>query len=107
MSLGGPHAFRFLPVLALSTGIAGFAHAQDDAAPVGADLDSGVNLESLLNLRVVTASGGVEEEASLAPASVVVFTRDDIARQGWTSLAEVLQNTPGLDVVDDQVMPSV
>src|SRR3954471_10833126 len=98
MSLGAPHAFRFLLVLALSTSLADLAHAQEDAAPNGTDIDPGVNLESLLNLRVVTASGGVEEDASLAPASVVVFTRDDIARQGWSSLADVLQNTPGLDV---------
>jgi outer membrane receptor protein involved in Fe transport len=83
------------------------AYAQDDPAPVDSDVDSSVNLESLLNLRVVTASGGVEEERSLAPATVVVFTRDDIARQGWRSLAQILENTPGLDVIDDQVMASV
>lgn len=96
-----------MSVLALSTWMGTAAHAQDDAAPSGGEADPGVNLESLLNLRVVTASGGFEEERSLAPASVVVFTRDDIAAQGWSSLADVLENTAGLDVVDDQVMPSV
>jgi outer membrane receptor protein involved in Fe transport len=83
------------------------AYAQDDATTVETEIDSSVNLESLLNLRVVTASGGVEEERSLAPANVVVFTRDDIARQGWRSLTDVLANTPGLDINDDGVMPSV
>jgi len=82
------------------------AGATDAPEPAG-DIDPGVNLDQLMNLRVVTASGGVEEEGSMAPASVVVFTRDDMARQGWRSLTEVLANTPGLDVNDDGVMPSV
>ena len=79
----------------------------DDGSPGAGDINGGVNLDQLMNLRVVTASGGVEEEGSMAPASVVVFTRDDIARQGWRSLTDVLENTPGLDVTDDGVMASV
>src|SRR5215831_12319898 len=71
------------------------------------ELDSGVNLEQLLNVRVVTASGGIAEERSLAPATVVAFTRDDIARHGWRSVADVLENVPGIDVIDDHVQPSV
>src|SRR5262245_8026590 len=83
------------------------ARAQGPAPVGGDDLDSGVNLEQLLNVRVVTASGGVAEERSLAPASVVAFTRDDIARHGWRSVADVLENVPGIDVIDDHVLPSV
>ncbi len=83
------------------------SRAAEDSPGSAGDIDSGVNLDQLMNLRVVTASGGVEEEGSMAPASVVVFTRDDIARQGWRSLTDVLANTPGLDVNDDGVMPSV
>ena len=83
------------------------APADEEASDGAGELDSGVNLDQLMNLRVVTASGGVEEEGSMAPASVVVFTRDDIARQGWRSLTDVLSNTPGIDVNDDGVMPSV
>jgi iron complex outermembrane receptor protein len=108
MSLIGRHLLWIASVFIGVSGSAPRAQADEgSSSPVEGDLGSGLNLEQLLNLTVVTASGGVEEERSLAPASVVVFTRDDIARQGWRSLTEILQNTPGLDVVDDEVMPSV
>lgn len=83
------------------------ARADEARASAGDYIDPGVNLEQLLNLRVVTASGGVAEERSLAPASVVAFTREDIARHGWRSVGEVLENVPGIDVIDDHVLSSV
>src|ERR1051325_19648 len=103
MPLGARTLLGLAILGALATGVAP-AYAQDDVTTVETEIDSSVNLAPLLNLHVVTASGGVEEERSLAPANVVVFTRDDIARQGWRSLAQVLENTVGLDVIDDQVM---
>ncbi len=66
-----------------------------------------VDLAALLNLPVVTASGGKSEARSLAAANVYTVTRDDIARHGWHSLAQILSNVPGLYVVDDLVYPSV
>jgi outer membrane receptor protein involved in Fe transport len=101
------HAWGLARVAALLLLPCAVARADDEPGGAVGNIDSGLNLDQLLNLRVVTASGGVEEERSLAPASVVVFTRDDIARQGWRSLTDVLENTPGMDVVDDQVMASV
>lgn len=64
-------------------------------------------LESALATRVVTASGGVSEEASLAAANVVTVTRDEIARNGWRSLGELLAFVPGLYVIDDLVLAHV
>ena len=87
--------------------VAGVAAAQESTSSPTGELGAGVNLDQLMNLRVVTASGGVEEEESMAPATLVVFTRDEIAHQGWRSLTEILENTPGIDVTDDGVMPSV
>src|SRR5262245_56370452 len=58
-----------------------------------ADLDD-LSLFDLLNFRVTTASGGVEEDRSLAAANVYAISREEILRQGWRSLAEVLANVP-------------
>jgi len=72
----------------------------------GSELDL-FKLDSVLNATVVTASGGVEEERALASAQVVTVTQEEIRRHGWTSLAEVLANIPGIYVIDDLVLPAV
>jgi Outer membrane receptor proteins, mostly Fe transport len=74
----------------------------DDAANLAE-----LNLENLLNIKVVTASGGAAEERELSSANVIVYQHTDIARHGWTSVAEVLAHVPGLYVIDDLVTPSV
>jgi outer membrane receptor protein involved in Fe transport len=72
------------------------------------DIDALANmsLEDLLNIEIVTASGGAEASA-MAPANVVTVTRQEIERHGWRSLAEILAGVPGLYVVDDHVLPAV
>ncbi|MEZ0313225.1 MAG: TonB-dependent receptor plug domain-containing protein [Myxococcota bacterium] len=65
-----------------------------------------LDTEILLNAPVITATGR-EQSRALAPANVVTWERDEIYRHGWTTLAEVLANTPGLYVIDDLVLPSV
>ena len=65
------------------------------------------NLETGLKTRVVTASGGIEEERDIASANVFVVERQAIVAHGWRSLAEVLANVPGLYVIDDQVLPTL
>lgn len=98
-------------LLGLLFSAAPLAYAAPPATPAaapGADVRpvEELNLESLLNLPVVTASGKTEEKA-LAAASVVSITREEIARHNWRSLSEVLSQVPGLYVVDDGVIPSV
>jgi iron complex outermembrane receptor protein len=66
-----------------------------------------INLESLLRLKVVTASGGVAEESDLAPANVFTVLGAEIADHGWRSLADVLANVPGMYIVDDYVSYNV
>ena len=81
-------------------------------APAGAaaysDSDNDdLNLENLLRLKVITASGGVAEESDLAPANVFTVLSSEIQAQGWRSVAEVLEHVPGLYVVDDLVTQNV
>ncbi|MHB8874485.1 MAG: TonB-dependent receptor plug domain-containing protein, partial [Myxococcaceae bacterium] len=66
-----------------------------------------IDLESLLDLPTVTASGGREQKRSLAAASVTVVTREEIGLHGWRSLAEVFASTLGFYLIDDLVHPSV
>ncbi|WP_437759665.1 TonB-dependent receptor plug domain-containing protein [Sorangium sp. So ce1389] len=66
-----------------------------------------MSLEELLNIQVVTASGGEAEDKSIAAANLVVISKEEIRTRGWRSLVEVLASTPGLYVVDDLVLPSV
>jgi iron complex outermembrane receptor protein len=70
------------------------------------DLDD-LSLQALLNQTVTTASGGTGEARSLASANVYSVSREEIARQGWRSLAQILEAVPGLYVVDDLAVPSV
>ena len=65
-----------------------------------------LSLEEILNMQVVTATGE-EEDRALAPANVLVVTREDIAFHGYHSMAELLAGVPGLFVTDDLVNPSV
>ncbi len=66
-----------------------------------------LNLENLLRLKVITASGGVAEESDLAPANVFTVLSSEIAAQGWHSVAEVLEHVPGMYVIDDYVTQNV
>jgi outer membrane receptor protein involved in Fe transport len=90
----------------LSIGTAVAAGEADRGGAGAADL-SDLNLEDLLRLKVVTASGGVAEESDLAPANVFTVLASEIANQGWHSVSEVLEHVPGLYVVDDYVTHNV
>jgi outer membrane receptor for ferrienterochelin and colicins len=56
---------------------------------------SGVDIQSLLDLSVEAVTRRVER-ASEAPATVFVLTGDDIRRQGFRTVDEVLGSVPGL-----------
>jgi outer membrane receptor protein involved in Fe transport len=78
------------------------------SAGAGDDADlADLNLENLLRLKVITASGGVAEASDLAPANVFTILSTEIADQGWRSVAEVLEHVPGLYIVDDYVTQNV
>jgi len=60
----------------------------------------GISLGDLLNLEITTA-GKKAEKVSEIPASVVIITREDIETYGYSTLAEILENIPGMYVIND------
>jgi len=66
-----------------------------------------LSLEDLLSLATVTVSGGTSESRATAAGNVIVVTRRMIAENGWSSVADVLANIPGLYVIDDGSLVSV
>ena len=59
-----------------------------------ADL-SNLDLEALLNTRIITASRFSEQESD-APGIISVVSRDEIRRFGGLTLRDVLERVPGL-----------
>ncbi|MBU1101464.1 MAG: TonB-dependent receptor plug domain-containing protein [Bacteroidetes bacterium] len=60
----------------------------------------GMSLEELLNIEITTA-GKKSEKITDVPASVVLITKDDINKYGYLSVEEILENVPGLYLIDD------
>ena len=60
-----------------------------------------LSLDSLLNIRVSTASR-YEQIAAAAPASVVIVTGEEIRKFGYRTLADVLNNVAGFYVSYDR-----
>lgn len=54
-----------------------------------------MSLEELMNVRVVTVSK-TEEKQSNAPGVISILTKDEIARFGGSSLADLLARVPGI-----------
>ncbi|MDX2463088.1 MAG: TonB-dependent receptor [Porticoccus sp.] len=52
-------------------------------------------LEDLMNIEIY-AAGKTSEKIKDIPASVILITRSDIEKYGYTTLTDVLENTPGL-----------
>ncbi|RYZ08490.1 MAG: hypothetical protein EOO73_08055 [Myxococcales bacterium] len=66
-----------------------------------------LSLEDLLSIPVVTASGGASEERSRAAANVTVISRKEIRQNGYRSVADALENVPGLYLSDDGSVKSI
>lgn len=72
------------------------AMAMGGRASAGDDV-TGMDLESLMNAKVVTASKS-EERAFDVPAAIYVVTNEDIRRSGFRSIPEALRMVPGMQV---------
>lgn len=66
-----------------------------DEPPSQAHDPATIDLESLLNTKVITASK-FSEKLSDAPGVMSVVTRDELRRFGGTTLREILERVPGL-----------
>ncbi|HZX97732.1 MAG TPA: TonB-dependent receptor plug domain-containing protein, partial [Myxococcales bacterium] len=84
-----------------------FAVRAQDPVPAPAGDIEAMDLESLLNLPVVTSGGGRSESRAMASANVELVTRDDISRRGYQSIGELLSGALGVYTIDDMVNPSV
>lgn len=73
------------------------ASARGGAGPVRGDDIFALELEDLMNTRVVTASKS-QERAFDVPAAITVITNEDIRRSGQTTVMEVLRMVPGMQV---------
>lgn len=87
-----PCSFRFLLLAScvLSPPLAAQAPEGDDELLQ--------DLVDLLNTRVISASN-TAERLSDAPATMVVLTRDDFARRGYTELSQILDDLQGMDII--------
>jgi outer membrane receptor protein involved in Fe transport len=86
---------------------AGRPNETPDAGPSVASREE---LEALLVNRARTESSaiaGSEESRVTAPANIQIITYEQIAQRRYRSIAEALQDVPGLYVIDDLVIPSV
>src|SRR5690606_14419843 len=61
----------------------------------------GISLDSLLNTRISAASK-YAQTADEAAASVTIVTSDDIERNGYTNLGEVLEGVRGFYLSSDR-----
>ena len=71
------------------------------AAAQGANTPAGLSLDSLLNTRISAASK-YSQTADEAAASVTIVTADDIERNGYVNLGEVLEGVRGFYLSNDR-----
>lgn len=89
------------PLRLLACGLALATSAQARAQGVGGPVEIGdLDLDGLLDPQVAAVSLH-EEQASSAPASVFVLTREDLQAHGFRTLAEALRSVPGLFTYSD------
>jgi len=64
-----------------------------------------MSLSELMNVEITTA-GKKAERRSEIPASTVVITREDIRIAGYSNLSEIMENIPGIFIINDYYMTS-
>ncbi len=57
-----------------------------------------LSLEDMLNVEIISASK-FKESVKDTPATMLIITRKDIERRGYTSLTQVFADVPGFDVI--------
>jgi iron complex outermembrane receptor protein len=72
-----------------------------DPARAAADDLTEMSLESLMNLTIVGASR-YEQKSSDAPSYTSVVTAEDIRKNGYRNLADLLRSVPGFFVTNDR-----
>src|SRR5690242_5773957 len=75
-------------------------YGQKTSAPI----DS-LSLKDLLNVKVITASK-ISQGLEMAPATVIVITREQIRNRGYQSLLDVMYDLPDVKV-DDKIYSGI
>lgn len=63
---------------------------------------TGMSLEELLEVEIVSAATKMALKPSETPSAVRVITSDDIRRYGWRTLGEALNSLPGITVITNR-----
>jgi len=92
-----------LTALLISLPILACLASSNPTNQASADLTA-LSLESLMQIEVpqVYAASKVEQKVTEAPASITVITSDDVKKQGYRTLGDVLQSVPGFNVSYDR-----
>ena len=53
--------------------------------------------------KIVVSATRTEQDLQIAPASISVVDQEDIQRKGYTSIADILQDVPGVEVYDQSL----
>ncbi len=77
-----------------------YAKKAEELLPMETEELFDLPLEVLLDTEISSA-GKMMEKVSEIPASVFIFTREDIETYGWRTLAEVIRHIPGFYTVYD------
>jgi hypothetical protein len=56
-----------------------------------------LTLDELMNVEITSASNSPERLPE-APATVIVISKEEIDRRGYTELSQILDDLPGMDV---------
>lgn len=59
-----------------------------------------MSFDELMNVKVITASK-FSEDIKDVPASVIVLNRDEIQQLGYSTIQEIIENIPGIYMIDD------
>lgn len=86
---------RLLGIMMLS-GIASGSFAQTEAKPDSVDIYT-LSLEELMSITVVSSTK-TEMSIQKAPSVIRLFTKEDIRRNGFQTLREVLDQVPGFEI---------
>src|SRR5436190_24159153 len=71
---------------------------QDDSVQNSSRL-SDLSIDELMNIEVVSASKN-KEKLDIAPSTIYVFTEEEILKNGYYSIKDILQNAPGFETID-------
>ncbi|MGZ7030681.1 MAG: TonB-dependent receptor plug domain-containing protein, partial [Thermoanaerobaculia bacterium] len=88
---------RYLPATVCAVVLFSCGQLMAQATNAAEDLP----LDALLNTRISTAAK-YEQRVTDVPASVTVITAEEIARNGWQTLADALASVPGVTLTYDR-----